>query len=68
MNTNIYLLLIFTICKAKCFEGDTINGRQIEPWTTYKYYETFESKSMIREYILKETSQRTYLMCPKGKS
>ena len=41
-------------------------NREIPAWTSYKYLETPHKDSIVREYVLQEQDQRTYLMCPRG--
>ena len=40
--------------------------RHIPAWTSYMYKEVPKEDLIIREYILQEQDQRTYLMCPEG--
>lgn len=41
-------------------------NRVVPAWTSYKYLENPATDHVIREYILQEQDQRTYLLCPKG--
>ena len=40
--------------------------RTVPAWTEYKYLESPPGDQVIREYILQEQDQRTYLLCPRG--
>ena len=41
-------------------------NRDIPPWPSYQYMEEVKGDQVIREYILQEQDQRTYLLCPRG--
>ena len=41
-------------------------GRTVPAWTEYQYLESPPGDSVIREYVLQEQDQRTYLLCPRG--
>ena len=64
--------IVFKILIQRCFCFKPISvteeNREIPSWTSYKYLEVSEKSLIIREYVLQEQDQRTYLMCPKGYS
>ena len=42
-------------------------GRTVPAWTEYQYlYSPPADEVVVREYILQEQDQRTYLLCPRG--
>ena len=51
-----------------CFKPITVSeqNREIPSWTSYKYLEAPHKDTLVREYVLQEQDQRTYLMCPRG--
>ena len=62
----LYILIVLRECNSfKPFHIDEEN-RRVPPWTSYQYLENPATDHIIREYILQEQDQRTYLMCPKG--
>ena len=63
--TFIVFIIIF-IKHINSFTGYNVNGREVPPWTEYKYFEDVTNDIITREYALQEANQRTYLMCPKG--
>ena len=56
------LLLVFGFKPYELRE----EGRTVPAWTEYKYFQAPETETIVREYILQEQDQRTYLLCPKG--
>ena len=67
-----FFIIIFTafIEPLNSFKTVTVTeqNRDVPSWTSYKYLEQSSKDLIIREYILQEQDQRTYLMCPKGYS
>ena len=64
-NLLIYILMVKQAISFKPFHIAEEN-RIIPPWTSYKYLEHPVTDYVVREYILQEQDQRTYLMCPRG--
>ena len=68
--TALYKLLLTAVFPSSClcFKPITVSeqNREIPAWTSYKYLETPHKDSIVREYVLQEQDQRTYLMCPRG--
>ena len=66
----LYKLLLTAVFPSSClcFKPITVTeqNREIPAWTSYKYLETPHKDSIVREYVLQEQDQRTYLMCPRG--
>ena len=66
------VLVAFVFClniyEVGCFKTFHVveEERHISAWTAYMYKEVPEQDMIIREYILQEQDQRTYLMCPEG--
>ena len=44
----------------------TDQGRTVPAWTEHIYFEPGRTDTIKREYVLQESDQRTYLLCPKG--
>ena len=63
---NTLILILSHVRQIFSFTGYNVNGREVPPWTEYKYFGDFPSDVINREYALQEANQRTYLMCPKG--
>jgi hypothetical protein len=36
------------------------------PWTAQKYLAEVKGSTVVREYVLQELDQRSYLLCPRG--
>ena len=55
---------------CRCFKPVTVSeqGREIPAWTSYRYLDTPApaAETLVREYVLQEQDQRTYLLCPRG--
>ena len=64
----ISILLTFVLKETHTFKTFRIveENRDIPPWPSYQYLEDVEGNHVIREYILQEQDQRTYLLCPRG--
>ena len=62
------ILLVFLLKGMLSFKTFRIveENRDIPPWPSYQYLEDVEGNHVIREYILQEQDQRTYLLCPRG--
>ena len=63
---NTIFSILLHVRQISSFTGYNVNGREVPPWTEYKYFGDFSSDIVNREYALQEANQRTYLMCPKG--
>lgn len=59
------LLLVASTSPFKSFRISE-EDRDIPPWTTYPYSLEVEEEVVVREYVLQEQDQRTYLLCPRG--
>ena len=59
------LAILHTTVAFKSFHIVEEN-RHIPPWPSYQYDTEVEGNLAIREYILQEQDQRSYLLCPKG--
>ena len=59
------LLVLHEVGGFKPFEIPE-QGRTVPPWTDYLYFENGGTDTVRREYVLQESDQRTYLLCPKG--
>ena len=60
------LLVLHEVGGFKPFEISE-QGRTVPAWTEYLYFENVGTDTVRREYVLQESDQRTYLLCPKGK-
>ena len=65
-------ILVITLYLTKhilCFDPYKIvhENREVPPWTSYLYDQVHHTDWFVRQYVLQEASQRTYLMCPKGR-
>ena len=63
-------VIVYILMVKQCISFKTFNiaeeNRSVSPWTSYKYLEQPVTDYVVREYILQEQDQRTYLMCPRG--
>jgi hypothetical protein len=41
-------------------------NRTVLPWTAQKYLAEVKGSTVVREYVLQELDQRSYLLCPRG--
>ena len=62
------ILLVFLLKGMLSFKTFRIveENRDIPPWPSYQYMEKVDGDQIIREYILQEQDQRTYILCPRG--
>jgi hypothetical protein len=42
------------------------DNRTVPAWTAHKYFEPVIDSTTVREYVLREIDQRSYLLCPRG--
>ena len=61
-------LISTMIQKSVSFKAVTITeqNREVSAWTSYQYLHSPDTDHHVREYVLQEQDQRTYLMCPRG--
>ena len=71
-------MLTFCYKKVKKNNGNTFGqeafkpfdiswaNRTVPPWTAHKYLEEVKGSTVVREYVLQELDQRSYLLCPRG--